>query len=180
MAAAPPTPASTNHRSPVPPTNIISPPMPKMSTVPERCGSSSISAATTPSTSAKGSTPTAKLCIRSWFSEMMWENTSTTANFAISLGCKGPQPRQHQPPFAAVVLRHEQHRCQQDQRNGQQRPRQLVKDMVIYPAGQPHPGNAHGRIKHLRPQIRPGVAPPVERHRPPMRCPASPARTLPA
>ena len=92
MAPAPPTPASTNHRSPVPPTNISTAPMPKMSSVPERCGSSSISAATTPSTSAKGSTPTAKLCIRSWLSEMMWANTSTTANFAISLGCRVPNP----------------------------------------------------------------------------------------
>ena len=71
MAAAPPTPASTNHRSPVPPTNMSTAPMPKMSSVPERWGSSSISTATTPSTSTKGTTPTAKLPMRSWFSEMM-------------------------------------------------------------------------------------------------------------
>ena len=92
MAAAPPTPASTNHRRPVPPTNISTAPMPRISKVPERWGSSSISAATTPSTSTKGSTPTAKLRILSWFSEMMCENTSTTANFAISLGCRVPTP----------------------------------------------------------------------------------------
>ena len=60
--------------------------------MPDRCGSSSIRAATTPSTSAKGSTPTLKSFIRSWFSAMMWENTSTTANFAISLGCRVPNP----------------------------------------------------------------------------------------
>ena len=66
--------------------------MPRISKVPERWGSSSISAATTPSTSAKGSTPTAKLRILSWFSEMMCENTRTTANFAISLGCRVPTP----------------------------------------------------------------------------------------
>ena len=64
----------------------------KISTVPERWGSSSMSTATTPSTSAKGTTPTAKLSIRSWFSAMMWANTSTTANLAISLGCSVPSP----------------------------------------------------------------------------------------
>ena len=92
MAAAPPTPASTNHRSPVPPTNINTAPMHRISTVPERCGSSSMSTATTPSTSAKGSTPTAKLPMRSWLREMMCANTSTTANLAISLGCSVPRP----------------------------------------------------------------------------------------
>ena len=91
-APMPPAPASKNHRSPVPPTNISTAPMPRIRTVPERWGSSSISAATTPNTSAKGSTPTLKSFIRSWFRAMMWANTSTTANFAISLGCKVPSP----------------------------------------------------------------------------------------
>ena len=92
MAPAPPTPASTNHRSPVPPTNMSTAPMPRISTVPDRCGSSSMSTATAPSTSAKGTTPTAKLSIRLWLREMMWANTSTTANLAISLGCRVPSP----------------------------------------------------------------------------------------
>ena len=92
MAATPLTPASTNHLSPVPPTNISTAPMPRISRVPERCGSSSISAATTPSTSAKGSTPTEKRFIWSWLREMTWLNTSTTANLAISLGCSVPSP----------------------------------------------------------------------------------------
>ena len=60
--------------------------------MPERCGSSSMSTATTPSTSAKGSTPTAKLPMRSWLREMICANTSTTANLAISLGCSVPRP----------------------------------------------------------------------------------------
>ena len=66
--------------------------MPRISTVPDRCGSSSMSTATAPSTSAKGTTPTAKLSIRLWLREMMWANTSTTANLAISLGCRVPNP----------------------------------------------------------------------------------------
>jgi len=66
--------------------------MPRISTVPDRCGSSSMSTATAPSTSAKGTTPTAKLSIRLWLREMMWANTSTTANLAISLGCRVPSP----------------------------------------------------------------------------------------
>ena len=92
MAPAPPTPASTNHRSPVPPTNMSTAPILKISTVPERWGSSSMRTATTPSTSAKGTTPTAKLPMRSWFRAMIWANTSTTANLAISLGCNVPSP----------------------------------------------------------------------------------------
>ena len=52
--------------------------MPRISTVPDRCGSSSKS--------------TAKLSIRLWLREMMWANTSTTANLAISLGCRVPSP----------------------------------------------------------------------------------------
>ena len=66
--------------------------MPRISTVPDRCGSSSMSTATAPSTNAKGTTPTAKLSIRLWLREMMWANTSTTANLAISLGCRVPSP----------------------------------------------------------------------------------------
>ena len=30
--------------------------------------------------------------MRLWLSEMIWANTSTTANFAISLGCSVPSP----------------------------------------------------------------------------------------
>ena len=59
--AAPPAPASANQRSPVPPTNIKMAPMARISSVPERCGSSSISADTTPRMAANGSTPTEKL-----------------------------------------------------------------------------------------------------------------------
>ena len=54
MAPTPPAPASKNHRSPVPPTNISTAPMPRMRTVPDRCGSSGIRAATTPQHQRKG------------------------------------------------------------------------------------------------------------------------------
>ena len=60
--------------------------------MPEWWGSSSISAATTFYTCTKGNTFTAKLRILSWFSEMMCENTSPTANFANSLGCRVHNP----------------------------------------------------------------------------------------
>ena len=60
--------------------------------MPDRWGSSSISTATAPSTSPKGSTPTAKLPIRLALREMMWAKASTTANLAISLGCRVPTP----------------------------------------------------------------------------------------
>ena len=66
--------------------------MPKISSVPDRCGSSSISTVTAPRITIKGSTPVAKVCILSWLREMMWANTSTTANLAISLGCRVPSP----------------------------------------------------------------------------------------
>lgn len=36
--------------------------------------------------------------------------------FCDLAGLQRPQPRQHQPPLAAVILRHEQHRYQQEQR----------------------------------------------------------------
>ena len=58
-----------------------------------------MSTATTPSTSAKGTTPTAKLPMRSWFRAMIWANTSTTANLAISLGCNVPSPGQRLQPL---------------------------------------------------------------------------------
>ena len=67
-------------------------PIPKISTVPERWGSSSMSTATAPSTRAKGSTPVENCFILSWLREIMWENTSTTENLAISLGCRVPRP----------------------------------------------------------------------------------------
>ena len=92
MAVSPSAPTMPNHFSPVPPTNISTAPMDKISSVPDRCGSSSISTVTTPKISPKGSTPVAKVFMRSWFSEMMWANTSTTANLAISLGWRVPRP----------------------------------------------------------------------------------------
>ena len=92
MAAAAAAPASPNHLSPVPPTNINTAPMPKISSVPDRCGSSSISTVTAAKMTAKGSTPVVKVFILSWLSEMMCENTSTTENLAISLGCSVPRP----------------------------------------------------------------------------------------
>ena len=87
-----PAPARANHFSPVPPTNISTAPMPRISSVPDRCGSSSISTATAPSTSAKGSTPTLNRFIRLALREMICAKVSTTANFAISLGCSVPTP----------------------------------------------------------------------------------------
>ena len=51
-----------------------------------------MSTVTTPRIKAKGSTPVEKVFIRSWLREMMWENTSTTENLAISLGCRVPSP----------------------------------------------------------------------------------------
>ena len=81
-----------NHLSPVPPTNMSTAPMERMSSVPDRWGSSSMSTATVPRMTPKGSTPVEKVFIRSWLSEMMWANTSTTENLAISLGCRVPRP----------------------------------------------------------------------------------------
>ena len=92
MAPAPSAPARPNHFRPVPPTNISTAPMPRISRVPERWGSSSMSTATAPSTAPKGSTPAVKVFILSWLREMMWANTSTTENLAISLGCSVPRP----------------------------------------------------------------------------------------
>ena len=66
--------------------------MARISTVPERCGSNSMSTATAPRISAKGSTPAENVRMRSWLSEMMCANATTTANFAISLGCSVPRP----------------------------------------------------------------------------------------
>ena len=66
--------------------------MPRISTVPDRCGSSSMSTVTTPRINANGTTPVENDFILSWFSEMICENTSTIENFAISLGCSVPSP----------------------------------------------------------------------------------------
>ena len=90
--------------------------------------------------------------------------------FCDLTGLQGAQPRQHQPPLAAVVLRHEQHRRQQEQRNAQKRPRQFVEDVVIHPAGKAHPGDAQRRIEQLRAEVGEGIAPSIERHSP--RCAA--------
>ena len=84
--------------------------------------------------------------------------------FCDLTGLQGAQPRQHQPPLAAVVLRHEQHRHKQYQRKRQQRPRKPVINMVIHPAGQPHGSDAQRRIQQLRPCVGKGIAPPVQRH----------------
>ena len=86
----PPPAAMANHRMPVPPTNMSTAPMPKSSSVPDRCGSSSMSTASTPRMTAKGSTPTENCFMRVWLREMMWLNTRMTANLAISLGCRVP------------------------------------------------------------------------------------------
>ena len=50
-------PASPNQCSPVPPTNISTAPMDRISSVPDRCGSSSMSTVTTPRINANGTTP---------------------------------------------------------------------------------------------------------------------------
>ena len=86
--------------------------------------------------------------------------------FGDLAGLQCPQPRQHQPPLAAVVLRHKEHCHQQNQRNAQKRPGQFVEDVVVHPAGKAHARNAHGRIQQLGPQVGKGVAPPVEGHCP--------------
>ncbi len=51
-----------------------------------------MSTATVPRIRPKGSTPVVKVFIRSWFRDIMWANTSTTENLAISLGCRVPRP----------------------------------------------------------------------------------------
>lgn len=66
--------------------------MDRISSVPDRCGSSNISTVTTPRINANGTTPVENDFILSWFSEMICENTSTIENFAISLGCSVPSP----------------------------------------------------------------------------------------
>ena len=51
------TPPSMNHFKSVPPTNIITTPIETIRMVPDRCGSSSISITTTPSSTRNGQTP---------------------------------------------------------------------------------------------------------------------------
>ena len=79
-------------------------------------------------------------------------------------GLQRSKARQHQPAFAAVVLRHKEHRCQQHHGKPQQRPCQLMIDVVIHPAGRPHGPDAQRRIQQLGPQVGKGIVPPVQRH----------------
>ena len=79
-------------------------------------------------------------------------------------GLQSAQPRDDQPPLAAVVLGHEEHRRQHHQRQPQHRPCQLVEDVVVHPAGQPHAAQPQRRIEQLRPQVGPRIPPPVEGH----------------
>ena len=79
---------------------------------------------------------------------------------------QGTHPRQHQPPFAAVVFRHKKHHRKQHQRDPQQRPGQFVENVIVHPAGQPQPRNAHGSVEQLGAQVGKGIAPPVKGHRP--------------
>ena len=79
-------------------------------------------------------------------------------------GLQRSKARQHQPAFAAVVLRHKEYRCQQHHGKPQQRPCQLMIDVVIHPAGRPHGPDAQRRIQQLGPQVGKGIVPPVQRH----------------
>ena len=45
-----------------------------------------------------------------------------------------------------------------------------MEDVVVHPAGQPQPRNAHGSVEQLGAQVGKGIAPPVKGHRP--RCTA--------
>ena len=64
-------------------------------------------------------------------------------NFA---GLQRAQPGQHQPALAAVVLRHKEHGHQQNEGESQQRPGQLMENMIIHPAGQPQAHQPQRRV----------------------------------
>ena len=72
----------------MPPTSISAAPVPRISTVPDRWGSSIISTASTPMMNRYGRIPYRVVRILSFFLEMLSEKYSTTANFAISEGWK--------------------------------------------------------------------------------------------
>ena len=86
------------------------------------------------------------------------------SKFCNLTGLKRSQSGQDEPAFAAVILGHEKHRRQQNQRKCQQRPCQFMKDVVIHPAGEPHADQPQRGIQQLRPEIGKGVAAPVEGH----------------
>ena len=85
--------------------------------------------------------------------------------FCDLAGLQGTQPRQHDPPLAAVVLRHKQHYREQNQRQTQHRPGQLVPNVVVHQAGRVHGRHAQRRKQQLRPDVGVGVAAAVQCHR---------------
>ena len=87
--------------------------------------------------------------------------------FCDLAGLQRAQPRQHDPPLAAVVLRHKKHDDKQKQRDPQHRPGQFVPDMVIHQAGRVHSQHAQRRKQQLRADVGVSVAAAVERHRVP-------------
>ena len=87
--------------------------------------------------------------------------------FCDFTGLQRAQPRQHDPPLAAVVLRHEKHDGKQKQRDPQHRPGQPVPDVVVHQAGRVHSQHAQRRKQQLRADVGVGVAAAVECHRVP-------------
>ena len=136
--------------------------MPRMRTVPDRCGSSSIRPPPPPAPAQRQDTHAEILHPVVVQRDDVGKHQHYRKLCDLA-GLQGAEPRDDQPPPAAVVLGHKQHR----RSNISDSPAAAMpacEDMVIYPAGQPHPAESQRRVEQLRPQIGPGVAPPVERH----------------
>ena len=108
IAPAPPAPASKTTSAPSPLKTSAQPRSPASAPYRKGGGSSSISAATVPSTKTKGSTLRQTPASGSGSGYDMGKHKHHRA-FCDLAGLQRPQPRQHQPPLATVIiLRHEQ------------------------------------------------------------------------
>ena len=83
--------------------------------------------------------------------------------FCDLAGLQRAQPGQHDPPFAAIVLRHKENDRQQRQRQGQHRPGQPVPDMVVHQTGCVHGCHPQRRKQQLRADVGVSIAAAVER-----------------
>ena len=127
-----------------------------------------------PSTSAKGSTPHREP-LHLVVVEGDDGKTPAPPQIWRSRWAAASQPRHHQPAFAAVVLRHKQHRRQQHQRKGQQWPCQRGRGgnppgwpATAPPAPAPHTAaGAAGEAQRVAPAVKSHGAGCVRQHHQP-------------
>ena len=146
MAATPLTPASTNHLSPVPPTNISTAPMPRIEQGARKVRLQQHQRRHHPQHQRKGKHAHGEafhLVVVEGNDMAEHQHHREFGNFA---GLQRAQPGQHQPALAAVVLRHKEHGHQQNEGESQQRPGQLMENMIIHPAGQPQAHQPQRRV----------------------------------